>query len=62
LRFSLRRFIRVKNIPDFQQSIIINGTSAQILCALGAELQVPDFKFVKRNLMVRKFGNEWHEN
>ena len=31
-----------------------------MLVALGAELQVPVYKFVKEAL-VRKFGNEWYE-
>jgi len=29
-------------------------------CALGKELQVPIYKFVK-NALIRKFGEEWYE-
>ena len=52
--------VRVKEYSDFSAVNYHKWHICSDACALGAELQVPVYKFVKEAL-VRKFGNEWYE-
>jgi hypothetical protein len=52
--------VRVKEYSDFSAVNYHKWHICSDACALGAELQVPVYKFVKEAL-VRKFGKEWYE-
>jgi hypothetical protein len=52
--------VRVKEYSDFSAVNYHKWHICSDACALGAELQVPVYKFVKEAL-VRKFGTEWYE-
>jgi hypothetical protein len=52
--------IRVKEYSDFSAVNYHKWHICSDACALGAELQVPVYKFVKEAL-VRKFGTDWYE-
>jgi len=52
--------IRVKEYSDFSAVNYHKWHICSDACALGAELQVPVYKFVKEAL-VRKFGIDWYE-
>jgi len=52
--------IRVKEYSDFSAVNYHKWHICSDACALGAELQVPVYKFVKEAL-VRKFGMDWYE-
>ena len=52
--------IRVKEYSDFSAVNYHKWHICSDACALGAELQVPVYKFVKEAL-VRKFGKDWYE-
>jgi hypothetical protein len=52
--------IRVKEYSDFSAVNYHKWHICSDACALGAELQVPVYKFVKEAL-VRKFGMEWYD-
>ncbi|MBD0831484.1 DUF3109 family protein [Aestuariibaculum sediminum] len=49
-------------VQDYTEFSAVNYHKWQICddaCALGAELQVPVYKFVK-NALIRKFGEDWY--
>lgn len=52
--------VRVKEYSDFSAVNYHKWHICSDACTLGAELQVPVYKFVKEAL-VRKFGIEWYE-
>jgi hypothetical protein len=52
--------VRVKEYSDFSAVNYHKWHICSDACSLGAELQVPVYKFVKEAL-VRKFGIEWYE-
>ncbi|SEP76232.1 DUF3109 family protein [Flavobacterium urocaniciphilum] len=52
--------IRVKEYSDFSAVNYHKWHICSDACTLGAELQVPVYKFVKEAL-IRKFGIEWYE-
>lgn len=52
--------VRVKEYSDFSAVNYHKWHICSDACALGAELQVPVYKFVKEAL-VRKFGIDWYE-
>ena len=52
--------VRVKEYSDFSAVNYHKWHICSDACALGTELQVPVYKFVKEAL-VRKFGIEWYE-
>lgn len=52
--------IRVKEYSDFSAVNYHKWHICSDACTLGAELQVPVYKFVKEAL-IRKFGVEWYE-
>lgn len=52
--------IRVKDFSSFQAVNYDRWDICSPACALGKELEVPVYKFVKEAL-VRRFGNEWYE-
>ena len=51
--------IRVKDYSEFSAVNYDNWEICDDACALGKELQVPIYKFVKEAL-IRKFGEDWY--
>lgn len=51
--------IRVKNYSEFSAVNYDKWEICDDACSLGAELQVPVFRFVKEAL-IRKFGQDWY--
>ena len=51
--------IRVKDYSEFSAVNYDNWEICDDACALGKELQVPVYKFVKEAL-IRKFGEDWY--
>jgi len=52
--------IRVKDYSEFSAVNYHRWPICDDACSLGAELQVPIYKFVKEAL-IRKFGEDWYE-
>jgi hypothetical protein len=52
--------IRVKNYKDFSAVNYHKWHICSDACALGKELEVPVYKFLKEPL-IRKFGEEWYQ-
>ncbi len=52
--------IRVQDYSEFSAVNYNKWSICDDACTLGAELQVPTYKFVKQAL-VRKFGEDWYE-
>lgn len=52
--------IRVKNYTEFSAVNYDKWDICDPACSLGAELEVPVYKFVKEAL-IRKFGQDWYD-
>ncbi|MGB1269543.1 MAG: DUF3109 family protein [Flavobacteriaceae bacterium] len=52
--------VRIQNYSSFSAVNYHSWSICDDACALGEELQVPTYKFLKEPL-IRKFGQEWYE-